>query len=62
MSDHDSTADTIFELDEEEDFAASPDSAGISQWRECSVIVERLRPEIEREAMKEGGRRSFYIN
>jgi len=60
MSDYDSTADTISELDEEEDFDDTSESGGIFQWRECSVIVERLRPEIEREAMIESGR-SFLI-
>ena len=41
-------------------WVASPESTAI-QWRECSVIVERLSPEIEREAKKLVGLRTFSM-
>lgn len=57
MSDDDLTTE-----DEEEDCAATLESAAIIQWRECSVIVERICPEIKRETMKEGVCRIFLFN
>ena len=60
MSDHESTSDSRSDQDEEEDCdATQQESAEIIEWRECSVIVTRLHPEIEREALKGGGCRTF---
>ena len=58
-SDHESASDSIPDQNEEDSDATKQESADIIQWRECSVIVTRLSPEIEREVLKKGGYRTF---